>query len=130
MNFIKFAAKFLLKTLIVIIIAIICLLVIVTGSAAPPPGYNPNSPQAKYFRSLMQPDSPPDYKISCCDESDCRAAKVKFENNRWYAFVNEIEDYVEIPVNKIIEDNPHPSGSAVVCWMGYVLCFVPPGTGG
>ena len=112
------------------VIAFVFLLLLSFGSdARPPPGSNPNSPMAKYYRSLTIPDSP--LHVTCCDESDCRPTRVKFENGTWFAYIREIDEFVEIPENRIITDKPHPSGSAVVCWMNSgVLCFVPPEIGG
>jgi hypothetical protein len=86
------------------------------------------SPLKRYFESLFMPDTP--IPVSCCDESDCRVTQVKNENGRWYAYIHEVNDFVEIPERKIIHDKPHPAGSAVVCWLdNRVLCFVPPGGG-
>lgn len=94
--------------------------------AAPPAGSDPTSPMARWYRGLTIPRT----SYSCCDEADCRPAAARLVGGAWEA-QTPAGDWVPVPANRILTDQNHPSGSAVLCFMaGRVMCFVPPGVGG
>lgn len=96
------------------------------AQAAPPAGADPNSPTARWYRSLTIPGT--DY--SCCNDADCRQTAARFVGGAWEAHTPD-GDWVPVPANRIIKDKVHPGGSAVLCFLaGRVMCFVPPQAGG
>jgi hypothetical protein len=106
--------------------AFLALLVASPAFAAPPPGADPDSPMSKWFRGLRIPEN----NGSCCDESDCRVTTAQFRDGKWYAITEDGWE-AEVPAAKVLKDQAHPAGSAVLCWrrdLG-VMCFVPPGAG-
>ena len=119
-----------MKTLAAILIAIISVLIAILIMqpvlSAPIPGSDPNTPTARWYRSLRNPST----GIMCCDVSDCRPTEARFVDGSWRAYTPQgIE--VQIPPESVLTDQTHPTGSAVLCWQpGQVLCFVPPHAGG
>lgn len=94
--------------------------------SAPPANADPNSPMSQWYRGLKQPHT----GISCCDMSDCRPTLAEYRDGEWWAARPDGE-LIPIPHERIIHDETHPAGRAVLCWTpaANVLCFVPPGAG-
>lgn len=125
---------------VVVMLLAILALVIRLAHAAPPPGTDRTSPISQWYRSLKQPGT----GIGCCSEADCRPVATRTSNGRQQALLDG--QWEDVPPRVVIEDEVHPAGQAVACWMraggmmddaeeaapSRVLwfCFVPPGAGG
>lgn len=95
--------------------------------AAPPAGADPNSPTARWYRSLKQPGT----GMGCCDQSDCRPTHARRVGEAWEAL--SPDGWVPVPPGLVLAEEAHPGGSAVLCYLESiqrVLCFVPPMAGG
>ena len=95
---------------------------------------------SKWFRSLMQPDSP---MMSCCGEADAYwADSFGVDEDRYVAIItDEREDWplrrphrkpgerIVIPNNKIKWDQGNPTGHGIIFIgaAGQIYCYVPPG---
>lgn len=97
--------------------------------AAPPPGADPNSPIARWIRTLTAPDG-----RLCCSSWDCRRTALQFNDDgtRW-AWIgkdqfgpNAPDDWRQISERVWLEtkaDGDPPDGRAYVCfWGGEVKC--------
>lgn len=94
---------------------------------APPPGADPNGPMARWYRGLQIPGT----GVSCCDAADCRQTIARQAGQGWEAQTPD-GVWVPIPAARVLPDDAHPGGAAVMCWtpLTGVLCFVPPQAGG
>lgn len=110
------------------------LLVAMIAEARPPAGADLESPEAKWFESLKQPQS----GASCCDISDCRKAPVRDAGDHWEFLAvraeyggNGDDQWHRIPEDKWLRGKTNPTGETVICWdprFG-VLCAVKPAGG-
>lgn len=97
-----------------------------TALAAPPAGSDPSSPLGEWYRSLRMPDT----GMSCCSEADCREVEWRPAGDHYEALIDQrtfgadAPGWVPVPSNRILVGRENPTGRAVVCWRGRVLCFV------
>ena len=85
-----------------------------------------------WFSTLRIPGSRTEHTpdgVSCCDNRDCATARARHSPLGWEA-ETPLGDWVTIPDRAIVRDTTHPAGSAVLCWRGVAICFVPPAAGG
>ncbi len=54
----------------------------------------------------------PNSQVNCCDD-DCRPTKAKFENGRWYAYIDR--QWELVPEGAIKENIESPNGMAHIC---------------
>jgi hypothetical protein len=75
----------------------------------------------EWFENLRDPDS----TLSCCGESDCRAADERTNAGRYEVRVGD--SWIMVPDEKVILGIGNPTGRAVLCWNKVfgILCFVP-----
>ena len=106
-------------------IAVVALLSLTfcVAKAEPPPGADPNSPMAKWFRSLDRPDG----LGGCCSSADCREVEARIVDGHWRVEIKGVE--WDIPDKVIIHQKDNPTGHAVACWIDigdgpHFLCFV------
>lgn len=100
-----------------------------------------NSPDADWYRSLMQPDVP---TASCCGEADayfCNNYRSHQDGTALCTIDDDRPDeprhrphidngtVIVIPQNKLKWDSGNPTGNGVVFLsrQGYVFCYVQPG---
>ena len=110
------------------------LLAMMIAEARPPAGADLESPEAKWFQGLKQPQS----GASCCDISDCRRAPVRDAGDHWEFLAvraeyggNGDDKWHAIPEDKWLRGKTNPTGETVICWdprFG-VLCAVKPAGG-
>lgn len=99
-----------------------------------------NSPDAEWYRSLMQPDVP---TASCCGEADAYFCNnYRMEQGKALCTIDDdrpdeprhrphVENgtVIVVPQNKLKWDSGNPTGNGVVFLSrnGYVFCYVQPG---
>lgn len=117
------ALKWFLVALFNFIVLVLC---IVAAHADPPPGADPSL--APWFRSLHSPQN----GWSCCDMGDCRTVRVRNNNGKIEAWIDQRDfklapdKWVSVPDDAIIRGKENPMGEAVACWWGgRIRCFVP-----
>lgn len=119
-----------MQTAGVAVLAALLALATSPARAAAPGGTDPNSDAARWYHSLLRPDT----GTGCCDVSDCRPVNARQRLDHWEVFIDRRsyvggpDDWVAVPDAKVLHGRENPEGLPVACWlrsMG-VLCFVPP----
>ena len=106
------------------------LAVIGVAHAQPPAGTDLNSPEAKWYRGLAQPNT----GYGCCSIADCRPVEFRQRDGHFQAHITPArfgdaapDLWAEVPDEVVIRDRPNPTGEAVACWYAnQVRCFVLP----
>lgn len=93
------------------------------GLAAPPEGANPDSPIAKWYKSLSLPNG-----NNCCSIADCRQVTYRFGKNDYQVLIDN--KWVDVPNKVVLHNKENITGSAVACYqfdsgVPEILCFVP-----
>lgn len=102
---------FLFTILFALIFGIFCLNFV---HAEPPPGVDINSPTGQFYQDLKQPEN----GISCCSIADCSWTVLEekdLPDGSEKAFVEEWNEWVDIPEHVIIKDKPNTLGQPILC---------------
>lgn len=78
-----------------------------------------------WYRGLKVPGT----TRSCCNEHDCAPTLARMRDGVWFADAPDGRE-ARVPPERVLQDQAHPGGAAVLCWRGAVICFVPPRAGG
>ena len=99
-------------------------LAVSTAAAAPGPGVDPNSPVARWIRTLRDPDG-----VLCCDLADCRRTEIRVdeEGHRWawigrdeygWSAPDQWRPISERVWQETMAKGDPPDGRAWVCYYG------------
>lgn len=103
-------------------------LLLAAAHAAPPAGTDPNSPVARWYRSLTEPST----GYGCCSVSDCRVVNARTVGTHWEVFIDKAtfgdtapDAWVAVADDAVLPPQPNPEGEPVACWHGgEVHCLV------
>lgn len=98
---------------------------IVAARAEAPPGTDPNSPLAKWFKSVEHPRYG-----RCCDIGDGRFVQAEKIPGGWRVLLDN--RWENVPPDTVLNEEPNPTGFPVV-WLNHgtdtIRCFLPIGSG-
>lgn len=108
----------------------------------------------QWYGSLQRPGvlgSSPYGTVSCCSKEDCHETEAELRGNDWWARLGhkikvaegqydwELQDWVKVPAQAVMQKQPNPTGNAVICHQVNLMgggtqvnpqspiwCFVPP----